>query len=131
MFGAFQFTSKLTSLYKKRLEGRDIRVLELLPGYSEEIIRCHLVDISLEDQFPYEALSYVWGDPKVTENILVDGHVCSITVNLARALRRLRADITPETLDEEGNPETTSEALSASMAQLARGGRALWIDAVW
>ncbi|KAF2854498.1 HET-domain-containing protein [Plenodomus tracheiphilus IPT5] len=132
MFGAFQFTSKLTSLYKHRLEGRNIRVLELLPGYPNEIIRCHLIDISLENEetLPYEALSYVWGDPKVTETILVDGHVCSITVNLAHALRRLRADITPDNAEQREDLERSIEAMSASMTQLALGGRALWIDAV-
>jgi hypothetical protein len=37
----------------------------------------------------YEALSYVWGDPTVTELILVDGQEVQVTTNL-KALRRLR-----------------------------------------
>lgn len=40
---------------------------------------------------PYEALSYVWGDPTVTETIRLDGDfVLQLTSSIADALRRVR-----------------------------------------
>ena len=44
--------------------------------------------ISLVPEF--ESLSYTWGDPKITEPILVNGHVLNITTNLNAALLALR-----------------------------------------
>jgi hypothetical protein len=37
----------------------------------------------------YGALSYVWGEPEVTEDIVVSVNVFAATVNLASALRTL------------------------------------------
>ncbi|KAM7182745.1 Heterokaryon incompatibility protein (HET) domain containing protein [Naviculisporaceae sp. PSN 640] len=85
---------------------QDIRVLHLYPStdfYAP--IRCILNVISLElesepgpadsdVQRPvYQALSYVWGDNSEANRrtILVDGQQVDVTVNLALALRRLRA----------------------------------------
>lgn len=39
---------------------------------------------------PYDCLSYVWGDVKVTEPIIVNDQVLHITRNLVRCLRHLR-----------------------------------------
>jgi hypothetical protein len=76
----------------------DIRVTLLLPGLPHEPIRCTLTYLSLRPLMGgkggpvpyYEALSYVWGDPTVTESILVDGKEIQATTNLKAALRRLR-----------------------------------------
>jgi Heterokaryon incompatibility protein (HET) len=38
----------------------------------------------------YEALSYVWGDPLIRENIELDGVEFQVTTNLHAALRHLR-----------------------------------------
>ena len=38
----------------------------------------------------YSALSYVWGDALVAENILVNGAAFAVTTNLALALRQIR-----------------------------------------
>ena len=53
-------------------------------------IRCRLSVVSMHDKLSYIALSYVWGDPTVTESILVDDIPLSVTINLASALRHLR-----------------------------------------
>jgi len=37
----------------------------------------------------YEALSYYWGNPKVTEEIIVNNCPLQVTTNLASALRVL------------------------------------------
>ena len=38
----------------------------------------------------YTALSYVWGDASVTEDIIVNGVSFAVTSNLASALRQIR-----------------------------------------
>jgi len=55
-------------------------------------IKCDLQIISL-DTVPvveYTALSYVWGDVSVTEDISINGTTASVTTNLAAALRHIR-----------------------------------------
>lgn len=78
-----------TGLYQKRLQGRQIRVLEILPGGSTDAISCRMEVIELGNK-PFEALSYVWGNPGHTVDIECNGHTMAITVNLADALRRTR-----------------------------------------
>ncbi|PQE32650.1 heterokaryon incompatibility protein [Rutstroemia sp. NJR-2017a WRK4] len=72
-------------------EAHEFRLLRLFPSTDFEAeIHCQLFHSSLNDHPPYEALSYVWGDPNGTVAIRlheVDHHV---TVNLALALRYLR-----------------------------------------
>ncbi|RYP51918.1 hypothetical protein DL768_002886 [Monosporascus sp. mg162] len=53
-------------------------------------IRCRLSVVSMHDELSYIALSYVWGDPTVTESILVNSIPLPVTTNLASALRHLR-----------------------------------------
>jgi hypothetical protein len=55
-----------------------------------DIVSCNLCVISLDDCPVYEALSYVWGDSSERAEIVVDGVRTMVTVNLQRALRRLR-----------------------------------------
>ena len=48
--------------------------------------------MSLKDPIQFTALSYVCGDPKVTEDVLLlDHHVFLVTVNLAAALKHVKA----------------------------------------
>lgn len=68
-----------------------IRVLHLLPTTEwHNEVRCKLTTVSLDDEPYFEALSYVWGDPKDTVDVQLDGCVFSVTSNLIAALRRLR-----------------------------------------
>src|SRR5436190_15840060 len=69
---------------------REIRVLLIQPGNWDDPINCSLETVSLACNPHYEALSYVWGDPHVTESIRMDGAEVQITINLNDALRRLR-----------------------------------------
>jgi hypothetical protein len=68
-----------------------IRLIELVPGDFKEDIKCLLHTTRLSANPEYEALSYVWGDPKVTELVICNGRRLEITVNLADALRHLRS----------------------------------------
>ncbi|KAI0419802.1 heterokaryon incompatibility protein-domain-containing protein [Xylaria grammica] len=71
-------------------ERNEIRVVTIEMGRPDEMIRCTLEHVSL-DQLPrYQALSYVWGDPGNTVPISLNGVVFQVTTNLYRALTRLR-----------------------------------------
>jgi len=55
---------------------------------SEEIC-CYLDHVSLNDGPPYRALSYRWGDKKITRQIEINGYKKRTTENLEAALREL------------------------------------------
>jgi hypothetical protein len=63
----------------------------------------------LHDQLPFNALSYVWGDPGITEDIFVNGHKHPVTTSLASALRCV--------------PQHLSQSKHAA-------GQKLWVDAI-
>ncbi|KAE9368263.1 hypothetical protein N431DRAFT_347081, partial [Stipitochalara longipes BDJ] len=69
---------------------REIRLLTILNDDDDYLIRCTTRKTSLNNCQNINALSYCWGDPKVTAPIMVDYHVMSVTVNLEKALRQLR-----------------------------------------
>src|SRR6266487_2108683 len=52
----------------------EIRVLHLLPGKFDDDIKCSLEHVSLDSCPEYTALSYVWGDPKVTKPVKFSCH---------------------------------------------------------
>ena len=62
-------------------------MLEILsPGTEDTPAECRLETVSLVDDVPFTALSYVWGDPMITKDIILNGSLVSVTVNLANAL---------------------------------------------
>ncbi|KAI1173990.1 heterokaryon incompatibility protein-domain-containing protein [Nemania sp. FL0916] len=82
----------LPPLYGK-LQGSLIRTVRLLPGAPEDPVRCTLKEVPLTRDntcLNYEALSYVWGDPKDTVPILVNELQFHITRNLNDALCQFR-----------------------------------------
>ncbi|KAH8879329.1 hypothetical protein GQ53DRAFT_854949, partial [Thozetella sp. PMI_491] len=75
---------------------REIRVLTVHPICGSSII-CSMNSISLDESIPCKALSYVWGDRKVTMSILVNRQTVQVTANLATAHRHLRqASLPPD-----------------------------------
>ncbi|KAI1327107.1 HET-domain-containing protein [Xylariaceae sp. FL0255] len=76
-----------TCLYASPLDAskRQIRLLEILS--INDRIECRLHTETLNDDLRYVALSYVWGDPKKTIDIIVDGVETPVTTNLAEALK--------------------------------------------
>ncbi|VUC38080.1 unnamed protein product, partial [Clonostachys rosea] len=74
------------SLYGNlEISGRQIRLLTILS--TEPEISCRLEVANLGDAKQFNALSYVWGDPTVTDTILVNGHRIQATTNLVSALQ--------------------------------------------
>ena len=97
----------------------------------------------------YEALSYTWGDPESTEPITCNGQIIHVTVNLERALRRIRLGISlPDNASELGTTDHqesvtsqdrghTTSSLPSSSSESAPSSRArpyrpclLWVDAI-
>ncbi|KAG4433402.1 hypothetical protein IFR05_011114 [Cadophora sp. M221] len=82
--------------YRPVVDGDGVRLLELEPSSDfEATIECSLIHTTLrecdEDLINhYTALSYVWGDAKVTKTIMVEGFGIDITINLDSALRYMR-----------------------------------------
>jgi hypothetical protein len=80
------------SIYPSRiLSGRQIRLLFICPSSDpHRRLECHLQSFELEQAPDYEALSYVWGDPDPTMEIICNGQSVTVRLNLGNALARLR-----------------------------------------
>ena len=89
----------------------EIRVMVLWKGPQEDALKCKLYHVyldtfstqkwkhrvkqlfqskNLDKPYSYEALSYVWGSPSMTEPLGCDGKSIYITPKLRDALQRLR-----------------------------------------
>ncbi|ETS85800.1 hypothetical protein PFICI_03825 [Pestalotiopsis fici W106-1] len=68
----------------------EIRIITIHPGDDDTIISCTLHKQSLLAEQEYTALSYCWGDPTVTDHIIVNGERAAVTINLRDALLQLR-----------------------------------------
>ena len=78
---------------------QSIRVLKLAPAlHRDSSLRCKLVEVSLDKNPKYEALSYVWGSPQNGCYVECHGSKLHITANAEAALRRLRYRCCPRTL---------------------------------
>lgn len=78
---------------KLSLDKDEIRVVCLHPATNwDDQIECSLMTLSLSDpeRPQYQALSYVWGDARMTLSIKVNGCHFEGTKNLVDALRALR-----------------------------------------
>lgn len=80
-------------LYKPlNLERREIRLLHIKPSLKlKEQPQCFLETVSLDDNPPFEALSYAWGDPNLTRPIRLEDREWYATINLEAGLRYLRS----------------------------------------
>ncbi|KAI1193673.1 heterokaryon incompatibility protein-domain-containing protein [Nemania serpens] len=79
-----------SSLYQPISSKNEIRLLTLEPGQRDDDIQCTLSNVKLSWRTRFEALSYTWGDPKITTPIKLAGHEVEVTLNLHSALRDLR-----------------------------------------
>jgi hypothetical protein len=68
-----------------------IRLLEILHGEANEQIVCQLTTWSVHDAPAYYALSYTWGNPKDTTEIVINGSPATVTANCEYALRQAHA----------------------------------------
>lgn len=68
----------------------EIRLVEILSDDGDNEIKCTSSISSLKDNPEFRALSYVWGDPKVTKDIILDDEIFPVTTNLAAALKYVK-----------------------------------------
>ncbi|KAF4996681.1 hypothetical protein FDECE_12333 [Fusarium decemcellulare] len=79
----------------------EIRLLEIEPGSAGAPVRCKYHVATLDDlSFPYEALSYAWGDVNAASQQIVylEGREVDVTQTLADAFERLRLTEEPRYL---------------------------------
>jgi hypothetical protein len=68
-------------------EQKEIRLIEILsPGTETLLAEYYLGTVSLLENTSFTVLSYVWGDPAVTKNIILDRSTVSVTTDLADIL---------------------------------------------
>ncbi|KAF4610417.1 hypothetical protein G7Y89_g15702 [Cudoniella acicularis] len=67
-----------------------IRLACLKPGLPKDPLECTLFSADLSIPTRFSALSYVWGDIKIRQPIIVNRRVVNVTQNLYSALSRLR-----------------------------------------
>lgn len=99
----------------------EVRLLRVLPSLdSDGMICCSLITYRLHpDERPhlYDALSYVWGDPHITQEITVDGYPFHFTINLHAALQQLRDHYLERILwidaicIDQGNPDEVARQI--------------------
>ncbi|KAF4979860.1 hypothetical protein FZEAL_4026 [Fusarium zealandicum] len=87
--------TKPPCLYSKLPEGH-FRLIKLLPGKWDQPLQAELFEA--DQSFSYIALSYTWGNRRVTRQVLLNGIPKSITINLDLALRTLRLEDAPVTI---------------------------------
>ena len=75
------------------LSSEEIRVLILTPGKPEDELHAKLEILSLDDFPEYRAVSYAWGEPLLTERILLPKGTLHITKSLHSGLCRFRSEI--------------------------------------
>lgn len=61
-------------------KGRNIRLVRILPGSSDSTIQCEIKHQALQED--HICLSYAWGDPEPTHEILIGGHQFHVRRNL-------------------------------------------------
>src|SRR4051812_32626970 len=95
----------------KPLRSDEIRLLRNLPS-RDSLLHFSLESFPLSTAPPFWAFSYVWGDPKKTSRIVVNGHNFEATQNLVLALHTHVNDIL-ELRHEIDHPHTNAEYLWA------------------
>ena len=84
--------SERKPLYSRLDEAKkEIRLIRVEQSDDDDsTIQCSLTTTALEDSLPFAGLSYVWGDPNVTTEIVIDGYPTKVTSNLADFLQQFR-----------------------------------------
>ncbi|TVY45651.1 Heterokaryon incompatibility protein 6,OR allele [Lachnellula occidentalis] len=106
-----------------------IRLIYLEPWRRDpdEPLRCQLRTASLDTLPPYEAISYAWGEPIFSREILVDGGLeLAITPSLGGALQRMRGNVP---LGLRNSLQRMRRGISRR-GHLSSSVRILWADAI-
>lgn len=79
-------------------ENGEIRLVELLPGCYDDVIRMNLHTKNLSDKPNYTALSYAWGTAPSSNRAIISGCPIPVRESLDLGLRRLRFTNNPRML---------------------------------
>lgn len=71
------------------------RVFRLAPGAPLDPVIGNLIEMNISDPEPFEAISYVWGPDRTTEDITCDDAALRIRANVASILRKIRHPTEP------------------------------------
>jgi hypothetical protein len=87
-----------SAFYAKLRAETAIRLIELGPGHAHQPIVVSLITVESVSALQYDAISYVWGNPDATTNIVCDGRSIAITINLHWALLHVRKPDRPSVI---------------------------------
>ena len=79
-------------------DGQSIRMLTLYPGVLGDPLEGKLEFFNIASSEKYESVSYVWGNPNRSHEIICDGQRLRLTTSLHDALRRFRQPDRPRRL---------------------------------
>lgn len=96
------------------------RVLELEAGELCDPVVGRLVPQTIEGE-PYEAVSYVWGDPRKRREVTISGTTLSVTANLHAALTAFR---------HQPPASNSSGSFDRATGHVQRPVQRLWVDAL-
>jgi hypothetical protein len=102
------------------LERDEIRLIVLQPGKGDNIVQVSIIHAFLSENPKYEALSYVWGDPKITIAIQLVK-----TRNQINRLWRSRHESHTEF------QATTNLECAMRHLRYKNKSRTLWVDAIF
>jgi hypothetical protein len=116
-------------------EAAEFRLLTILLNEDDELpVQCSLETCSLSQPPPYHALSYVWGDPGVAAEIIINDTPFQATRNLEQALRTIRYRLKNELgIIFRTNRTNEVEAAAGGPAELRLSTSTeyrIWVDAV-
>jgi len=86
------------NFYRSLPGSHAFRLLVLDPGHASQPVSIRLQVVERATAPPYDAISYVWGDPKNKVTIACDGRPFEVTFNLYWALVRIRSVSRPRIL---------------------------------
>lgn len=72
-------------------ECSQFRILTLLPGSGEHVLECILEHGDISTSPSYDAISYVWGDPRDKVDIICNGKILAINAALSKVLHQFRS----------------------------------------
>jgi hypothetical protein len=79
------------SYAQRILSGRTFRLLHIAPAPDQhQQLECYCLPYNIDESPPYEALSYVWGNPNPSDELFCNGQSIQVGPSLSHALRRLR-----------------------------------------
>ncbi|CAM1511753.1 Fc.00g092660.m01.CDS01 [Cosmosporella sp. VM-42] len=88
--GAFKIHNNGFSYLELPYPSSSIRILHIRPGKHRDLLRGSLEPVPLAHRPAFDALTYSWGDPDDSTQILVNGKKMRITSNLHDALVNIR-----------------------------------------